>query len=444
MSENRKKNIIKGTGWFTSPQVEMVKNIIGTDPQGDVLIDHQYINIRFFESGVEGFNPGLDKVQAKEREHVINVLNADTKTIEVMAWEIYMCMAEIFCKHSYLDGVRKWAHKEGFELDPDEEIQFARARWAFEQLKCGNFVEKLPIDVKLLSYLRTYITSDSPKFISLLAKDIAWADDSHIPLNRKKPAAKANDQGLGSKYNDTSSKFNTDRKKASRISSYMNQLCLKSSYDFDECVRSIVNNYGGSEPGLGINPPEYRMEKIKYDAAGNVVGWGKGNFFSLTKSNSAFVKIDDKRSVINYDADTLYRKVKSNIINERKTLFAQFSDQIKEFIIPHWDRYRKSVSVIDRNLEMEIITGLVRSMLEKDKFKMYKKIDKNTEIDIIETLKDTKTFVSYIENIIESREMLSMKERLSRAKLGKLDPKYQLPYEYQKELEEFRSGKTAD
>lgn len=436
MSENR-KNIINTTlGSFTNPQVEMTKNVIGIDPWNDILYNHQYIHVRFFESGTTDFEEGLDMTQLYgNQEYVINVLCADIKTIEVMCWEIYMNMAQIFCKHSYLDGVRKWARKEGFEMKPDEEVEFARARWAFEQLECGDFVEKLPIEVKMMRYLNTLIRTTSPKFISLLCKDIKWDLDDRSGAESTKTSKKAVDPGPLSKYATAMSAFpfRDFNRGCSKITQFMKAFGLPSLNKFEDCVNAIIDNYGGDEPGTGIHIDSTRMERVYPDDDGQVEGWGKMKFY--TPDQDGHIVEITKANAIPTDYAVLYIKVKVNVKKEKLHLFNKYHHSIENYVIPHWERHRKAISVIDRNFEMDVVTALIARIIGSGGF-----ITSVDEGSIIRSIKNDEGFVYKVKNNIRTGKMLSMKERLEAAKTDSLKPGYDIPPEYKRELELFKAG----
>ena len=434
MNENR-KNIINTTlGGFTNPQVEMTKNIVGIDPWNDILYNHQYIHIRFFESGTADFEEGLDMTQLYgNQEYVINVLCADVKSIEVMCWEIYSAMAKIFCKRSYLDGVRKWARKEGFEMKPDEEVEFARARWAFEQLECGDFIEKLPIEVKLMRYLNTLIRTTSPKFISLLATDIKWDLDDRAGAESTK-TSKAADPGPGSKYATamTAFPFRDFNRGCSKITTFMKSFGLPSLNKFEDCVKAIIDNYGGDEPGVGIHIDSTRMERVYPDENGEVAEWGKTKFYTVD-NDGRIVEII-KANAVPTDYAVLYIKVKVNVKKEKLHLFNKYQHSIKNYIIPHWERHIKSISVIDRNFEMDVVTALIARIIAVGGF-----ITSVDEGSIIRSIKTDDGFVYKVKNNIRTGKMLSMKERLEAAKTDSLKPGYDMPPEYKRELELFKA-----
>lgn len=435
MSENR-KNIINTTlGGFTNPQVEMTKNVVGIDPWNDILYNHQYIHVRFFESGTVDFEEGLDMSQLYgNQEYVVNILCADVKSIEVMCWEIYSAMAQIFCKHSYLDGVRKWARKEGFEMKPAEEVEFARARWAFEQLECGDFVEKLPIEVKLMRYLNTLIRTTSPKFISLLAKDIKWDLDDRAGAESTKTAKKASDPGPGSKYATamTAFPFRDFNRGCSKITQFMKTFGLPSLNKFEDCVNTIIDNYGGDEPGTGIHIDSTRTHRVYPDDDGEVEGWGKTSFYTVD-NEGRMVEIR-KANAVPTDYAVLYVKVKVNVKKEKLLLFNKYHDSIKNYVIPHWERHRKSISVIDRNFEMDVVTGLIARIIGSGGF-----ITSVDEGSIIRSIKNDEGFVYKVKESIRAGKMLSMKERLEAAKTDSLKAGYDLPPEYKRELELFKA-----
>ena len=432
MNENR-KNIINTTlGGFTNPQVEMTKNVVGIDPWNDILYNHQYIHIRFFESGTADFEEGLDMTQLYgNQEYVINVLCADVKSIEVMCWEIYSAMAKIFCKRSYLDGVRKWARKEGLEMKPDEEVEFARARWAFEQLECGDFIEKLPIEVKLMRYLNTLIRTTSPKFISLLAKDIKWDLDDRAGAESTK---KASDPGLGSKYATASTAFPiTDiNRGCSGITPFMNALGLPSLSKFNDCMKCIIDNYGGDEPGSAIHVDSMKAERVYPDENGLIEGWGEKKFYT-NDGDGRLIEIT-KPNTIPADYKNIFIKVKVNVKNEKRKLWEKYTAGVKDYIIPHWNKHIKSISVIDRNFEIDLITSLVARMIACSGI-----LTSVDEGSIIRSLKNAGDFSSTVKSNIKNRNMLSMKERLEAAKTDSLKPGYDMPPEYKRELELFKA-----
>ena len=422
-----RRMIDSGASDYSSPDVDIVKNVLGVDTENDIILGGKYFHVRFLtkEDSV-GLTTGIDrKAYEKTREFLIFITDADIKSAEAMTWEIYRSIATQFTKGGYVDAARRWAAAERLTVSVEDCENLAFCRWAFEQMECPRFLNLFGLTPIELTYMNTFINEDSCTNIVFLKKNMKWSTDTTL-TNAKKAQPKANDQGLGSKHAKPSTPI--VMKKDSEVSNYMNPMGLPLRSSFDECMALIIKNYGGSTPGQDIDVENERYVRISDNAMAEMRSWDETRW---KKEHSRFVyfeKVAGTGKYINAKKDILpanYQELgiellekvilpKGKLIKER---FDKYESYVKEYVIPHYNAYRQHTSVIDRNREEAIVKYLMRELIQNNKLTA---ADENKAHDSIID-RSVEHSINYLN---KNGTYLSMNERLEMLRNGTLPPAF--------------------
>ena len=418
--------IDSGANDYTSTEVEIVKNILDVDLENDIVFESKYFHVRFLskEDSV-GLETGIDwKTFDKSREFLLFVTDADTKSSELMTWQIYRAMATQFTKGGYVDAARRWAASEGLEVTVEECENLAFCRWAFEKMENPTFYGKFNLTAMEAAYLTTFIDTESCTNIVFLKKNTKWSVDTSM-TNAKRLPTKANDQGLGAKH---AHPF-IPKKKDSEVSSYMNPMGLPLRSSFDECMKLVIKNYGGATPGSDIDVDNVRYVRINTKDREDMNTWSDKRW---KKEHVRFVYFDKvggigrylntKPSVLPVDYQEQGIELLEKVILPKekliKDVFNKYERSVKEYIVPHYNAYKKFTSVIDRGREESVVKFLMKNLIQ---YSTLTSADENSAYDNIID-RSVELSIGYLK---KHGTYLSMNERIRMRAIGTLPVEFE-------------------
>lgn len=382
------------TSGYHSTDVDMTRKVLGVDPQDDILHNHHFVRVIFKPDNVPTeYRSDLIKIPREGKivscnEHGIVIGNAGTKKAEEIVFQVYRLIGTfdltLSKKDDYCKNIKSWLlrNNKGFNEDLLEDMVLDY--YAFLEMKKPIFVDQLfstnDIDLREINIRRDFLkTLRTPDGISNL----------RCLIPKKNPKA-----GTEKDYNEKSlkkqeaeikkaeeKKAQEDRKKnASRsMTSQMNKLGLYPGNNFVEIVKDIIAAYGGDKPVISrMSIPEFKYVPLRNEDEPE--NWESpkvhGKYF--WRSQDCYVKcekikeyrIENKKKVLDreylpaFTDRAVYSKEKvdkKSIANQR---YLMYHDVVKKYIVPHFQKYIKAISMKDRHKEEYVIKELIKAMTE--------------------------------------------------------------------------------
>ena len=374
---------------YRSKDVDMARKVLGVDPQDDILHNHHFVRVIFKPGNVPTeYRSDLIKIPKEGKmvscnEHGIVVGNAATKTAEEMVFQVYRIIGTFDLsrskKDNYYKNIKFWLLHNNKDFSEDLLEDMVLDYYAFMEMKKPIFVDQLfstnDIDSREINIRRDFLkTLRTPDGIS----------DLRCLTPKKNPKA-----GTAKDYNEKSlkkqemeikkdeeNKAQEDQKKNASIS-MMNKLGLYPGNNFVESVKNIIAAYGGDEPVISrMSIPEFKYIPVRDEPENWESPEVHGKYF--WRCYDLYVKCgkikeyrtENKKKVLDreylpaFTDRAVYSKEKVDkkwVANQR---YLMYHDAVKNYIVPHFQKYIKAFSMKDIHKEEYVIKELIKSMTE--------------------------------------------------------------------------------
>lgn len=379
---------------YRSTDVDMARKVLGVDPQDDILYNHHFVRVIFKPDNVPTeYRSDLIKMPKEGKmvscnEHGIVVGNAGTKKAEEMVFQVYRLIGTFDLSRSkkddYYKNIKFWLLHNNKDFSEDLLEDMVLDYYAFLEMKKPIFIDQLfsanDIDLREINIRRDFLkTLRTPEGISNL----------QYLTPKKNPKA-----GAAKDYNEKSlkkqeaeikkaaeKKANEDQKKKDlrAMVPQMNKLGLYPGDNFIESVKNIIAAYGGDNPVISrMSIPEFKYVPLRNEdepenwESPEVHGkyfWRRDGLYVKCEKIKEY-KMENKKKVLDreylpaFTDKAVYSKEKVDRKWVATQRYLMYHDAVKNYIVPHLQKYIKAISMKDIHNEEYVLKELIKAMAE--------------------------------------------------------------------------------
>lgn len=391
MDDEDEDNVSETSRYHTT-DVDMARKVLGVDPQDDILHNHHFVRVIFKPDNVPTeYRSDLIKIPKEGKmvscnEHGVVIGNAGTKKAEEMVFQVYRLIGTfdlpLSKKNDYYKNIKSWLLHNNKDFNEDLLEDMVLDYYAFLEMKKPIFIDQLfstnDIDLREINIRRDFLkTLRTPDGISnlryLIPKKNPKAgtakDDNEKSLKKQEAEIKKAEEEKARE---------DQKKKASRsMTSQMNKLGLYPGNNFVESVKNIIAAYGGDKPIISrMSIPEFKYVPLRNEDEPE--NWESPEVHSkyFWRRQDCYVKcgkikeyrMEDKKKVLDREYIPAFtdravyskEKVDKKLIADQRYLM--YHDAVKNYIVPHFQKYVKAISMKDRHKEEYVIKELIKAM----------------------------------------------------------------------------------